>query len=90
MGPLGREDATLAGVAMTDRSAPLPPNNGGVQGTPPLLGGRGALGAPAAVPCPFCGSGDTEPISLFGSQLLVDQHRCRSCQTYFEAIRDDR
>ena len=39
--------------------------------------------------CPFCESTDTELVSLFGSQLLVSQYRCRACKTYFEAVRDD-
>jgi hypothetical protein len=39
--------------------------------------------------CPFCESSDTELVSLFGSQLLVSQYRCRACQSYFEAVRDD-
>jgi len=40
--------------------------------------------------CPFCDSAETELVSLFGSQLLVSQHRCRACRSYFEALRDDR
>ena len=40
--------------------------------------------------CPFCESGDVELVSLFGSQLLVSQFRCRACRSYFEAVRDDR
>ena len=40
--------------------------------------------------CPFCRSTDSEVISLFGSQLLVSQRRCRFCGSYFEALRDDR
>jgi hypothetical protein len=39
--------------------------------------------------CPFCESSDTELVSLFGSQLLFSQYRCRACQSYFEAVRDD-
>ena len=41
------------------------------------------------VVCPFCGSDDTEPYSLFGSTLLLTQHYCRACRTVFERIRDD-
>jgi hypothetical protein len=36
--------------------------------------------------CPFCGSQDTELLSLFGSQLLTEQRYCRACHTPFEAI----
>jgi ring-1,2-phenylacetyl-CoA epoxidase subunit PaaD len=40
--------------------------------------------------CPFCGSADTELLSLFGSQLLTEQRYCRACRTPFEAIARDR
>jgi hypothetical protein len=39
--------------------------------------------------CPFCGSDATEPYSMFGSTLLMEQHYCRACHTVFERIRDD-
>jgi transcription elongation factor Elf1 len=42
------------------------------------------------VACPFCASAETVVVSLFGSQLLVSQRRCRACGSYFEALRDDR
>ena len=46
--------------------------------------------AGTAPQCPFCGSTDTELLSLFGSQLLTDQRYCRTCHTPFEHIaRDD-
>ncbi|MBV9580102.1 MAG: hypothetical protein JO057_16060 [Chloroflexi bacterium] len=35
--------------------------------------------------CPFCEAANTELISLFGSQLLLSQYRCRACGTYFKA-----
>jgi hypothetical protein len=40
--------------------------------------------------CPFCGA--QEQISLFsatGGQLITSQWFCGSCNTYFEAIRQD-
>jgi hypothetical protein len=40
--------------------------------------------------CPFCGSGDVEPMSLFGQQLLTVQFYCRSCKTPFEKVKDDK
>ncbi|MEA2278156.1 MAG: hypothetical protein QOC78_3116 [Solirubrobacteraceae bacterium] len=50
----------------------------------------GAEGAPPATPaCPFCAAGDAELVSQFGSQIITSQWRCRSCGTYFEAVRDD-
>ncbi|HEV2235722.1 MAG TPA: hypothetical protein VGR57_03590 [Ktedonobacterales bacterium] len=42
-----------------------------------------------APPCPFCGSDDTELLSLFGSQLLTEQRYCRTCHTPYEAITRD-
>jgi len=35
--------------------------------------------------CPFCKSNDTEVISLFGSQVMTMQCKCRACGSYFEA-----
>jgi transposase-like protein len=43
----------------------------------------------APVVCPFCGSSDTELISLFGSQLSTSQYQCRACHTYFESMKQD-
>ena len=39
--------------------------------------------------CPFCGSPETELVSPFGGQIITSQQRCRSCGTYFEAVRAD-
>jgi transposase-like protein len=50
------------------------------------MGSEVGAGQPA---CPFCQSTHTELISPFGSQLLMTQHRCHSCQSYFEALRED-
>ncbi len=47
-----------------------------------------AEGAAASLLCPFCDAADTELISLFGSQLLMSQRRCRACGSYSEALRD--
>ena len=35
--------------------------------------------------CPFCRSDDTEVISLFGSQVMTMQCKCRTCGSFFEA-----
>ena len=45
--------------------------------------------AKAVVVCPYCGSTDTEPFSLFGQQLLTMQYYCNTCHTPFERIKDD-
>ena len=39
--------------------------------------------------CPFCDSPDVEEVSQWGGQIITRQLRCRACNTYFEAIRDD-
>lgn len=38
--------------------------------------------------CPFCESEETELVSPWGGQIITSQMRCRGCNTYFEAIRD--
>ena len=40
-----------------------------------------------AVDCPFCEARDCELVSLYGSQLLLSQYRCKRCGSYFEAVR---
>lgn len=46
--------------------------------------------APRASPrCPHCGSTRGEVISLFGTQAMTLQYRCRSCGTAYEAIKYD-
>ncbi len=39
--------------------------------------------------CPFCESEDVELVSPWGGQIITSQMRCRACNTYFEAIRDE-
>jgi transposase-like protein len=39
--------------------------------------------------CPFCDSPDVEKVSDWGGQLMVSQMRCRSCNSHFEAVRED-
>jgi hypothetical protein len=47
------------------------------------------VSGPAGPRCPFCDSGEIELVSPFGGQIITSQFRCRACQTYFEAIRED-
>jgi hypothetical protein len=42
-----------------------------------------------AVTCPFCESPDIEDVSQWGGQIITRQVRCRSCNTYFEVVRED-
>jgi transcriptional regulator NrdR family protein len=39
--------------------------------------------------CPFCDSSDVEVVSPWGGQIITCQVRCRTCNTYFEAIREE-
>ena len=39
--------------------------------------------------CPHCSARDAEVISLFGTQAMTLQYRCRRCGTVFEAIKYD-
>ena len=39
--------------------------------------------------CPFCDSDDVEVVSPWGGQIITCQVRCRTCNTYFEAIREE-
>lgn len=52
----------------------------------------GSDAAPVTGPglaCPFCDSADVETVAAWGGQLITTQLRCRGCNTYFEALRDD-
>lgn len=46
--------------------------------------GKGALFADPVVPCPQCGSEDTERVSEFGSTACKALWRCRSCAEPFD------
>jgi hypothetical protein len=39
--------------------------------------------------CPFCESFDVEIVSPWAGQIITCQARCRTCNTYFEAIREE-
>jgi uncharacterized Zn finger protein len=39
--------------------------------------------------CPFCGAREADVLSLFGTQAITLQYRCRGCGTIFEAIKYD-
>jgi transcriptional regulator NrdR family protein len=39
--------------------------------------------------CPFCESEDVEIVSPWGGQIITCQVRCQTCNTYFEAIREE-
>jgi hypothetical protein len=63
-------------------SLPSPANGGGdMASLPSPANGGGELRGQ----CPFCRSKDTEVISLFGSQVMTMQCKCRGCGNFFEA-----
>ena len=39
--------------------------------------------------CPHCGATDSAVISLFGTQAMTLQYRCRQCGDFFEAVKYD-
>jgi hypothetical protein len=41
------------------------------------------------IACPFCDSPDVETVGAWGGQLITRQMHCRTCNTYFEALRDE-
>ena len=44
------------------------------------------MSAPA---CPFCDAEDAERVGQWGGQIITAQWRCRACNTYFEALREE-
>jgi C4-type Zn-finger protein len=47
------------------------------------------VGRDKPLTCPFCDSPDVEVVAPFGGQIITSQCRCRACNTYFEAVRED-
>jgi hypothetical protein len=37
--------------------------------------------------CPHCGATEADVISLFGTQAMTLQYRCRSCGDFYEALK---
>jgi len=42
-----------------------------------------------ALSCPFCDAADVARVGQWGGQIITAQWQCRSCGSYFEAIRED-
>lgn len=42
----------------------------------------------AAVPCPQCGSSDTERTATFGATACMALHRCRFCREPFQYVKE--
>src|SRR5262249_30978059 len=60
---------------------------------PGRMGGLGPgaalVGSEAGPRGAVCGSDDVETVSAWGGTLITRQLRCRRCNTYFEAVRDE-
>jgi DNA-directed RNA polymerase subunit RPC12/RpoP len=55
---------------------------------PPRKKAEPERAAPRSDPrCPHCSERDAEVISLFGTQAMTLQYRCRRCGTLFEAVK---
>jgi transposase-like protein len=39
--------------------------------------------------CPFCDARSVERVGQWGGQIITAQWRCRACNSYFEAVRED-
>ena len=39
--------------------------------------------------CPFCNATMVERVGQWGGQIITAQWRCRACNSYFEAVRED-
>ncbi|TCO62604.1 1,2-phenylacetyl-CoA epoxidase subunit PaaD [Actinocrispum wychmicini] len=74
--PAGRSKLAAAGIA--------PPGPAPRPGPIPLT-----LTVPARrVPCPLCGSADTELLSEFSATACKSLRRCRSCSEPFEHVKE--
>ena len=73
IGPAAREKLRRYGIAPPVRAEP--------QGLVTLTRAR------PAVPCPFCGSGDTQLQSEFGSTACKAIHTCRACGSPFDEFK---
>ncbi|MFM9449190.1 1,2-phenylacetyl-CoA epoxidase subunit PaaD [Streptomyces acidiscabies] len=67
-------------------AGPVPVSLGATRGTP--AGSPGALADDAPVPCPHCGSPDTELLSRFSSTACKALRRCRSCLEPFDHFKE--
>lgn len=79
MSESGRRKLREAGLAPPAGGPPARPRE------PPA--GLAPLNLRSVVPCPRCGSRDTEEVSRFGATACTSLHRCRSCAEPFEHLK---
>jgi ring-1,2-phenylacetyl-CoA epoxidase subunit PaaD len=79
--PAGRRKLAAAGIAPPAAGAA----RSGVAGPVPLT----LTAEPGrVVPCPACGSAETERTAAFGSTACKDLYRCRACAEPFEHMKE--
>jgi ring-1,2-phenylacetyl-CoA epoxidase subunit PaaD len=82
--PWTSDRITSAGREALRRYGLAPPGSAPADAFLPLA----ALGrSSATVPCPYCGSKDTELDSAFGPTLCRATHFCRACRNPFESFK---
>ncbi|WP_306317111.1 MULTISPECIES: 1,2-phenylacetyl-CoA epoxidase subunit PaaD [unclassified Streptomyces] len=79
----GRRKLTEHGIAPP---GPAPRHHG--TGPLPLVLSPTRWSASASVPCPHCGSADTEETSRFGATSCRALRRCRSCLEPYEQVKE--
>ena len=47
------------------------------------------MNAEPAVDCPWCGSGDVERLSRFGTEISKEGYFCNDCRSPFERMKYD-
>lgn len=83
--PWTTDDITARGRQLLAEHGIAPPGPAPRRGSGPVplvLGIR-----PVAVPCPLCGSADTELVSQFGATSCKSLHRCVACREPFEHVK---
>ncbi|MFJ1602494.1 1,2-phenylacetyl-CoA epoxidase subunit PaaD [Streptomyces sp. NPDC088253] len=89
--PAGRRKLTEHGIAPPGAAPRHPAGPVPLVLTSPTLGSARAGGPPsrrAAVPCPRCGSADTEETSRFAATSCKALWRCRACLEPFEYVKE--
>lgn len=88
----GRRKLAAAGIAPPRPGAgAVAAGAGGAVAAAPValtLGPTRTAASAAPVPCPQCGSADTEELSRFGSTACKALWRCRACREPFERVKE--
>ncbi|QNP71470.1 phenylacetate-CoA oxygenase subunit PaaJ [Streptomyces roseirectus] len=83
------DDITEEGRRKLREFGIAPPRAGAASGPVTVtLGPTRGLGADTPVPCPLCGSPDTELLSRFSSTACKALRRCRECREPFDHFKE--